>query len=409
MTAICFVVQSVYDFDPRVRRKAEALVAAGYSVDVLSLRAANGLKTYTLEGVNVRTIRLGKKRRSLARYLFEYVAFFLWAMARVPVQMRRRHYAIVDVNTLPDFLVFAPFLARWMGAKIVLDMHEITPEFYMSKYGIQERGWTIRALKYIEKLSLDFADHVLAVNEPIKDLFVRRGLPASKATVIMNAVDEARFAASSGAPMAAEGQDPGQFVMIYHGTLTAIYGLDLAIEAFALVHEQMPGSEMWILGSGPEAGRLKELAILRQLGAKLKLLGQVPPSEIPQWLGRADVGVLPIRRDVFLDFAFPNKLPEFIVAGKAVIVSKLRAISCYFTDQAVAYAEPNDPGALAVQMLRLYHDRALGRRLAERARAEYAPIRWEVMKRRYLTVVESLAGRCVDVGRSDTAYLKSDW
>ena len=64
MTSVCLITQSVYDFDPRVRRKAEALVAAGYSVDVLALRPGNGKKQYTLKGVNVHTISLGKIGRA---------------------------------------------------------------------------------------------------------------------------------------------------------------------------------------------------------------------------------------------------------------------------------------------------------------------------------------------------------
>src|SRR6266852_5892094 len=130
MRSVCQVVQNVYDIDPRVRRKAEALVAAGYSVDVLALRSHEGKKGFCLNGVNVRTLALGKKRGSLVRYFFEYAAFFLWVFIRLPLQMRKRRYSVVDVNTLPDFLVFAGIFARWMGAKIVLDMHEITPEFY---------------------------------------------------------------------------------------------------------------------------------------------------------------------------------------------------------------------------------------------------------------------------------------
>ena len=62
MKSVCILLQNHYEFDIRVRRKAEALVAAGYSVDVLSLRSSYSEKTYTLGGVNVRTISLGKKR-----------------------------------------------------------------------------------------------------------------------------------------------------------------------------------------------------------------------------------------------------------------------------------------------------------------------------------------------------------
>jgi len=392
--SICLIAQSDYQIDPRVRRKAEALVAAGYTVDVLALRAPDGRKTYTMNGVQVRTISLGKKRGTLARYLFEYAAFFLWTFVRVPIQMLRRRYAVIDVNTLPDFLIFAPILGRLMGASLVLDMHEITPEFYMSKYGVNERSAVIRFLTWQERVSFNAADHVLTVNEPIQDLLCARGLAPVKSTVIMNAADESRFTTRDSAPR--EGNDvstTSQFVMVYHGTLTRIYGLDIAIEAFRLAQNEMPGAELWILGSGTETAALASLVAQYGLGSRVKLLGQVPPARIPGILQRCTVGVLPIRRDVFLDFAFPNKLPELIIMDKPVIISRLRAIRRYFSEEAVAYFEPNDPRDLARQMVALYADVETRNRLIRRAKQEYSSIRWDVMKREYLNVVEHLFGQ----------------
>src|SRR6266481_4317409 len=269
MKSVCLVVQNVYDIDCRVRRKAEALVSAGYSVDVLALAPAHGKRAYTLDKVNVYTVSLGKKRGSLARYLFEYAAFFLWVFVRILLLMRHRRYVAIDVNTLPDFLIFATVPARWMGAKLILDMHEITPEFFISKYGIAEDSWLVRLLQFQEKISFDCADHVITISEPIQSLLVRRGLPSSKTMVVMNAADEARFSPSSGA--AASDNRSHAFVMVYHGTLTRLYGLDIAIEAFSMVHEEMPGAELWILGSGPEQGSLAVLAQERRLTSKVKL------------------------------------------------------------------------------------------------------------------------------------------
>jgi glycosyltransferase involved in cell wall biosynthesis len=108
-------------------------------------------------------------------------------------------------------------------------------------------------------------------------------------------------------------------------------------------------------------------------------------------LSKCDLGLLPIRRDVFLDFAFPNKLPEFVVMRKAVLISRLRSIQHYFTDSALAFFKPNDPSDLARQMLRLYRDRGLAARLTAKATEEYAPIRWDLMKQRYLTLVAEIA------------------
>jgi len=387
MKSVCFVVQNVYDADPRVRRKAEALVAAGYSVDVLALRASDD-RSYSLGGVNVRTVQLGKKRGSLARYGFEYAMFFVWAFVRVPWQMRRRRYVVIDVNSLPDFLIFAPVLARWMGAKLILDLHELTPEFYMSRYGIGESSWMVRLLKYVEKISLDFADHVITINGPVHDLLAGRGLTRSKATVITNSVDEARFAAVT--DRAPDPAPRNQFVMIYHGTLSYIYGLDLAIEALGLCHGEMPDAALWIIGSGPEEERLTALAERRGVLSQVRFVGRVDFTDIPRWLSQCDIGILPIRRDALLDFAFPNKLPELILMGLPVIASRLKTLRHYFSENALAYFEPDNPADLAAQMLRLYRNPQLRAELPLKAKEEYAPIRWDLMKHRYLTLIDNL-------------------
>src|SRR5438034_7745794 len=151
-------------------------------------------------------------------------------------------------------------------------MQEVTPEFYISKYGIAEGSWVVRLLKRVERRSFDFADHVITLHEPIQDLLVGRGLSRAKSTIIMNAVDEANFL-SRARPVAATETTPGaRFVMMYHGTLTSIYGLASAIEAFGVAHREMPGAEFWILGDGPEKSSLERLARERGLTATVKLL-----------------------------------------------------------------------------------------------------------------------------------------
>ena len=141
---------------------------------------------------------------------------------------------------------------------------------------------------------------------------------------------------------------------------------------------------------------LQALAKERGLESQVRFFGVIPPSEIPAWLAKSDVGILPIRCDVFLEFAFPNKLPEYIIMGKPVIISRLRTIRHYFSEEALGFFEPNSAADLARQMARVYGDRGLRARLSSRAREEYAPIRWEVMKQRYLKLVGDLVGVAVE-------------
>ena len=88
------------------------MVSAGYCVDVIALHSsASKARTYNLNGVNVHTFSLGKIRGSFGRYLFEYVAFFVLAFFKLNLMMKKRRYAVIDVNTLPDF----PDFCRYPG------------------------------------------------------------------------------------------------------------------------------------------------------------------------------------------------------------------------------------------------------------------------------------------------------
>src|SRR3954468_16230160 len=104
---------------------------------------------------------------------------------------------------------------------------------------------------------------------------------------------------------------------------------------------------------------------------------------MPRLLAQFGAGVLGTRRDVFLDYSFSNKLSEYIIMDKAVISSRLQAIRHYFSEEALAFFEPNNPAELAKQMVRVCNDKDLRTRLVNKANEEYLPIRWEIMKSRY--------------------------
>jgi glycosyltransferase involved in cell wall biosynthesis len=405
MKSVCILLHNHYETDVRVTRKAEALISAGYDVDLLALRSKySKSKNYDLGGVHVHTVSLGKKRGSLVRYAFEYLMFFFWASYKVFVLHRKKKYAVIDVNNLPDFLVFAGAYAKWTGAKIVFDMHEITPEFYISKYGIKPDSMVVRLLEFIERKSFNFADYVININQTIEDVLVKRGLTRSKSTIIMNCVDEEFFQASKTSDSPAGSQIPQPaFVMMYHGTVTHIYGLDIALRGFAEVHREMPGAEFWILGTGTEMKSLENLSEQLGLNSKVRFLGLVRPQEIPSWMKRCDVGVLATRQDIFLDLSFSGKLSEYIIMGKAVIASRLKTIRYYFAEDALAYFEPHNPADLANQMIGLYRDPARRRQMAERALQEYSPIRWKVMKDRYLQLMAEATGAPLDVQQRGVA------
>lgn len=389
MKKICMIVQNLYDIDPRVRRKAECLVEDGFAVDVIALQPPERTDNpYLLNGVRVFGIPLKKRRASLLRYLFEYAWFFIRAYHKATQLMKKNRYMVIDINTLPDFLVFAAWSSKHEGAKVILDLHESMPEFYQSKFKVSENHPIIRILRWQERISMNFADSILTIHEPMQALFENRGLDPAKATIITNSADTRPFQ-----PFIEHNdiERKSPFVFMYHGTLTSLYGLDSAINAFSEASKEMPGAELWIIGDGPKRESLNNLIENLQIADRVKLVGSVPKDDIPQWLARCDAGVLPTSKDLYTEISFSNKLPEYIIMNKPVLVSRLKTIKHYFREESLLFFEAGNVKELAQNMHMIYEDKLLRNKLVSEALKDYEAIDWSIMRERYIKLIRELS------------------
>lgn len=378
---VCIVRQGYYPSDPRVRREAEALVELGYEVDLVCLREPGQARRETVGGVRVRRLPFTHRRESAARYLFEYTAFPLLAAAVVAALHLRRRFDVVQVNTMPDHLVFAAAVPKLLGARVVLDMHEAMPELYISKFGASPRA--VRVITAVERASAAFADDVLTVSEPHRAVIAGHGVPAGKLRVVMNSADERLFR-----PMT-NGHDPAAGpVLVTHGTLVARYGFQTAIRAMALLRDELPAARLMIIGDGEHAGALRELIAELGVEDRVELLGRRPLDEVPALLARADIGVVPNDLDDFTDIVVPTKLMEYVAMGLPAVVARSKAVEAYFDAASVAFFAPGDAEDLARAIVALAGDRAAARNMAERARSGFlAEHSWSVNKRAYAEII----------------------
>jgi glycosyltransferase involved in cell wall biosynthesis len=384
---ICMVTQSYHASDPRVRREAETAVASGFAVDVICLQKQGEERKSRLNGVNIYGVPLAKKRGGFLRYVFEYLLFFCCAFWMITALHLRKQYQLIQIHTLPDFLVFAAIIPRLLGAKVILDMHEIMPEFFASKFKVNKDHHFIRLLIFTEKLSTKFADHIIAVNDPIQELLTSRGVPSAKITVVMNSVDENLFKTTVSQK---QNRKRSAFTLMYHGTLTDIYGLDIAIKALHLVRKEIPDVEFHILGEGPVRADLARLVCQLDLTDKVVFHGKVPLEAIPEYLNACDVGVLPTRQDEFLDLSFSNKLLEYIFMDKPVVASRLMTTAKYFPESSISYFIPHDYVQLAERIVSLFADPQKTAAQIASARQNYRKISWDIMRKRYLGLLDTM-------------------
>src|SRR5437667_9145197 len=100
------------------------------------------------------------------------------AVAVVARRSLRRRYAIVQIHTPPDFLVAAALIPKLLGARAILDIHDLAPDMFEMRFG---RGRLSRllskALLKVEKAAVRISDEVITVHEPYRRELVRTGIP----------------------------------------------------------------------------------------------------------------------------------------------------------------------------------------------------------------------------------------
>ncbi len=385
------LTHSYYEEDPRVRREAEALAATGRPVDVYALRRPGDPPTELLDGVTVR--RLGVQRHQgagLGTYVREYLAFLVRAGFALTRAHRGRHYGLVQVHTLPDFLVFAALPLRLMGVPVVLDLHEAMPEFFRSRFHGRAGRLGYALLRVLEKAATGFASAVLTVNDALGDRLIAIGVPAAKVTIVHNAPSLARFdpARHPARPFMTD----GTLRLVYAGALSPIYELDVVLEAIARLVQQRPGLPVSLDLYGRDFAEvpLRERAGALGIGDRVVFRGRVPIEAVPAAIAAADVGLAPTRRSDFTDFSLSTKAYEYAAMGRTVVASRLPMVERTFGDDAVTY-EPGDPDDLAAALLRLVDDPEAREARIARALVRVRDLGWEHEAAHYLALIERLA------------------
>ncbi|MCA8973162.1 MAG: glycosyltransferase [Planctomycetes bacterium] len=391
---VCMVVHAYYEGDARVRRYAESLAAGGHAVDVLALRARDKPKRETLRGVEVHRLPLSRRRGGTLRYLFEYCWFTL--LCGLVLLWRARRYDVVHVHNMPDFLVFAALGPRLFGRVVVLDVHDLMPEVYASKFktGLGHPGiWPLRLQEW---LSHRFASACVFATERFRRCAIARGTVREERSIaVMNAADTTLFDRDA---QPWRGPGPERFVMLYLGTVSHRHGVDQCVRVLPLVRDRIPGVRLQIHCKLSE-GEGKPLQEVQQLAAELGVTDLVeigpplPLQDVPAAMSRATVGVFTPHLDVHIDMALSLKVPEFAAMDVPVVAVRTSIMKSLFGEDEVAMFDDGDMAAFADILVRLNADPARARRLAERARRFTRDHAWDNEFAGYTALLERLLSR----------------
>ncbi len=380
---VLVVAHSHYPSDPRIRKEVAALLDAGRSVDILCLRGSGEKRREKSEALRVWRLPVARNRQArLTMYVLEYGMFMLLAAAAVPWIWLRGRHSVVQTHTLPDPLVLTGLIPQFFGARLVLDMHELTPEFFSSRTRLPWGHPVIRLLLLLEKLSCRVADHIITVSEPVGAVLQERGVPADKITIVMNTSQARRSPPTARA-------DGGPFTLVYAGLVSELYDLTTALHAFAiLAHRGCRDIALRVVGDGPQMAALQEATEELGLSEQVLFHGRVQPETVPELLENADAALVPLAAVPYMEFALPTKVFEAIAAGLPVITTRFRTVRHYFGEDALCFVEPANAEALAARLLELRDDVALREQYARRGSMVARSLSWESQVVAYLEAMQ---------------------
>lgn len=344
-----------YDSDLRVQNYVNSLTPLGFSVDILSQAKKGYSKTLengTVVSLFPITVR-NKKEQHKMGYLLDVTRFFVSAMFKIAFLHIRKRYRVIHVHNVPDFLVFAAWFPKLFGAKIILDIHDILPEFYARKFHTNMNSLLTKGLLYMEKASCRFANHVIVANDVWRETLIKRAVKENKCTSVINFVDRKMFF-----PRGKNGleDNDGYFTLIYHGSYTEHHGLDIAVKAIDLLKNKIDSLKFIIYGEGSYEEEIRSLIRSRGLEGIIEMRKFVPLHEVPQILSKADIGVVPKKDGLFVGEALSTKLFQYTAMGIPAVVSRTVAEKRYFNEDEVKYFTPDDAEDLARKIYEYYQN-----------------------------------------------------
>lgn len=392
---VLMVAYSYYETDNRIRRYAETLARRGDQVEVVSLRKKGQQETGILNQVKVFRIQQREiNERTKFDYLFRIVLFLFNSFIFITRQHLKEKYDLIHVHSVPDFEVFAALVPKLTGTKVILDIHDIVPEFYASKFNTGKDSLVTKMLEFIERICCQFSDHVIISNHIWGERLIQRSVEEQRCSVILNYPDPVIFNCSR------EKKKSDKFILMYPGTVSWHQGIDIAVRAMHQVCKKNPNIEFHIYGKGPEEKKVRKLVDTLQLTDNVKFCDLLPIDEIVEKMYDADLGIVPKRDDEFGGEAFSTKILEFMILGVPVLIAETKVDRYYFNESVVTFFKSENANDLAEKILMLEANRRVLQKQSESAHEFINKNNWNVKRYEYLSILQQLFPKMeLDVAR----------
>lgn len=320
---------------------------------------------------------------------------FVWRLLRFQTRLVRKIKpdVVIASSTHPLDNFAARRLAKRCGARLVYEVHDLWPLTLTEVGGMSRRHPFVVLLQIAEDFAYRNADRVVSMLPNARSHMQRHGMASHKFVHVPNGIDVVEWEGLAEplprehAEALAALDESGRFVVAYAGAHGIANALDALLDAAALLQAQPV--TLVLVGQGPEKERLQQRA--RELGlTNVRFLPPVPKPAIPALLASMDALYIGLaRKPIFRFGVSPNKLIDYMMAGKPVIHAIEAGNDLVAESGCGISVGAEDSHAIARAVCRLMactpaERKAMGRRGRNYVTAHHA---YSVLARRFLKAV----------------------
>jgi glycosyltransferase involved in cell wall biosynthesis len=322
------VTQYFYPENFRVNELVAEMVRRGHQVTVLT-----GLPNYPqgrfFEGYGwfgpkqelvggatvIRVLMIPRGKGSGLRLLVNYLSFAFFASLTALWSLPRQQDAIFVFEVSPVTVGLPAIVAAWRSkAPILFWVLDLWPQSLQAT-GAVRATWALKLVARGVRWIYSRCTLVLGQSHAFLDSISEIGADPSRLRYFPNWI-EVEYEA---APPDTNPNRGKEFRIIYAGNIGVAQDFPAIIQAAALLAKMAP-SVRWVLaGDGRLAPWVKEEVAKRGLEDKFELLGQLPPSRMPELFAGADALLVTLRVDPVFSLTIPGKIQSYMASGKPIL------------------------------------------------------------------------------------------
>lgn len=376
-----FVWDSDYPWDIRVSKICRSLIDSGYEVHLVCRNKLRRPVEELHDGIHIHRIPFLPRMFGLLNDIFGFPLFFspIW-LARINRVASRHAVDLIIVRDLP-MAPAALVVGRLRKIPVILDMAECYPELIRLIWKFEPfrfANFFIRnplLADFIEKIVTTKMDHLWVMIEESKNRLIDKGVSPEKISIVSNTPVQERFEKAQPTFPGALRNNKNKLKILYAGFVNYSRGLDTAIQAIPYLLEKDIDTFLVIIGNGTAEGSLKKQAETLGVSNRVSFEGWVDNQLIPGYVASSDICLVPHHRCSHWDNTIPNKLFDYMAAGKPVIVSDVVPMKrIVYRNQCGLVYRSGDAKSLAEKISELCdrsHREALGKNGMRAVREEY--------------------------------------